>query len=159
MSNLTRKIRTRGPVFLARELIGTLALHGWRPTRDRIRRFVANARSVDNAGLPPRQAYEDGRIAQYEFCQRYAKDPPRGRERMLAHLLEQQSGFRGVVLYPTSHVPEQRERPEHLLRVWAEAGYLCLMLPVDSAVPSIECLGERLYLARLVLLKLLPPLL
>ena len=133
---------------LAREFAGTLLLHGWQPTRERIRAFVARAEGREIKWTAT-QNYRRARIGQLEFCRRYGEDPPRSRQRMLMRLLAVHEGVRGVVLHPTPTIPVARGRAESMLQAFAEAGFLSLILPVDSSVPSIEERSDRVYVARL----------
>jgi glycosyltransferase involved in cell wall biosynthesis len=148
MLSVLRRIRRQGPVRLAREFAGSLLLHGWQPTQERVRAFVARSkgRAVEWTAT---QGYQRARVGQLDFCRRYAEEAPRARQRMLMRLLGAHEGIRGVVLHPTSAIPVARGRAESMLQVLAEAGFLCLILPVDSSVPAIEERSERLYVARL----------
>lgn len=144
---LLARIREKGPLRLARRFLGLAALYGWDEAIARTRNFAGGSGAPLEA--PARAtSYAAIREAQYEFCRRYALAAPPWRQKMIERLLLSEVDARGVVLCPMVQ-PQPGTRSEHVMRALARAGYLGLMLPIDSAVPSIESLTVRLHLARL----------
>ncbi|MDH5286936.1 MAG: glycosyltransferase family 4 protein [Betaproteobacteria bacterium] len=146
-SRLLARIREKGVLRLARRFVGMAALYGWREAVSRTRSFASTSGEPLAA---PAQAtgYARMRDAQFDFCRRYAAQAPLWRQRLVERLVEDASDVRGVVLCPVAG-HEAGARAGRVMRAFAKAGYVGLVLPIDSAVPTVERLEERLHLAHL----------
>lgn len=144
---LLARIREKGAFALARRFVGMAALYGWREAVSRTRSFAST--SGEPLAAPVQATgYARTRDAQFEFCRRYAAQAPLWRQRLVERLVQDEGDVRGVVLCPIVR-QESGTRAERVLRAIARDGYVALMLPIDSAVPSVERLDERVQLAHL----------
>lgn len=103
-----------------------------------------------SAKLKEREAsdsYLSNANAQYEYLKNYKKNQTKQRIANLLSLLKAEKHTKGVILYPVSYDINVKQRPEHILRVLADEGYLCLMLKIGANHQSthLNKMGERLY--------------
>jgi len=54
-----------------------------------------------------------------------------------------------VVIYPLSYPMELTQRPDHILRNFAENGYQCIIISIDSNPPFIKEVSHNIYLTNL----------
>lgn len=54
-----------------------------------------------------------------------------------------------VVIYPLSYPMELTQRPDHILRNFAENGYQCVVLSIDSNTPFFKEIARNIYLTNL----------
>lgn len=53
---------------------------------------------------------------------------------------------RGILVLPIAYPLELTQRPDHILRCFFEAGYLCIMLQVDNDAPFFKEIAQNRYL-------------
>jgi glycosyltransferase involved in cell wall biosynthesis len=97
---------------------------------------------VDEAGK-----YISETTAQSSYLKSYSKQPLKHRIGSLINLLKTEKNYKGVVLYPVSYDLNVKQRPEHILNVLAQEGYLCLMLKIgsDHNTTFMQKRDKRLY--------------
>lgn len=168
MTKLLRRTRDKGFLRLARLFADSLRAQGWKATLARTRRFIAN--EAPSGPLPPtfqepiRHVAADeppiveaasqrvadgaeGAVDTLETWRRFVETPRPSRQRILAPILRLGETRRGVILYPASSVPERGGRAERLLAGLAEAGFLCIVAPVDGSEPPVDFRRSHLVVA------------
>ncbi|MEO6928096.1 MAG: glycosyl transferase family 1, partial [Casimicrobiaceae bacterium] len=146
MSKLIGKIVAKGPLQLFRKTCESYAREGFATTLARIGHFVKDGSDGASFIAPPENlGYVDNRDAQDRYVRAYAKVPSKVRRLALERLLANERGYRGIVIYPAAYDLSLRQRPEHVLRVLADQGYVCIIVTVGGDEPVVRKRGQRLY--------------
>lgn len=93
-----------------------------------------------------RQLMDNGLLFLSEYRRRHAyysvilNEPQGGRGLDINRILVERSDRRGIVVYPPAVPWEPQQRPQHLLKAFAEAGYLCFFCDsgINEAIVEIE---------------------
>ena len=114
-------------------------------------KFPGGAQSAPQAALTNQEHYQIERSAQNGYvgnCISAGIDQAQ-LDLIYEHFAHQSINWNKVVLFPLSYPLELTQRPDHLLRNFAENGYHCIIVSIDNQPPYIRKLSDGIYITNL----------
>ena len=116
-----------------------------------LKREANRPTSVQGLRLSDQERYVMERSAQNEYLTNYSSSMLESAhfDFIHKHFSSPPVNWKKLVLYPLSYPMELTQRPDHILRDFAENGYQCIILQIDGAEPFIRETAPNIYLTNL----------
>lgn len=113
-----------------------------------LRRKTSNRSNAQDLKMSNQEIYLMNRSAQNEYVAKYIENglDETHVSALAGVLLDSVPSERKIIVLPLSYPLELTQRPDHIMRFFAERDYLCIMLQVDDKPPSFREVAHNRYL-------------